>query len=166
MKADERRRMENQLMVMGLNRLTDPELVPQMAKLITSHEFFLGMLNECDQAKRTEMYEALRPHLSFKPWPLERYIMKLKEHADAVESHGRPIQVGDQTFVETPMERATACLVDLTCCKCTRTATFPGNTAVEAILAAREAGWVRDVALQKEICPRCPAIRDQKVGHA
>jgi hypothetical protein len=62
MNQDERRKLENQLVVMGLNRLDDPELIQEMAKLINQHPgfsnphaFFLGFINECDQSKRREM---------------------------------------------------------------------------------------------------------------
>lgn len=160
MNVDERRKLENQLMVMGLNRLEDPELVPQMAAIINQwggHDFFEAMLGECDASKRTEMYEALRPHLKFKPLPLEQYITHIKEHAANVASASEPIQVGTQKFMEVLPEDADACIATLTCYKCTRTEDFVGASPVDAAVKARSAGWVRDLVKQKEICPKCPS---------
>lgn len=166
MRDDERRQLESQLVVMGLNGLSDQNFVPQMAMLINQHpgfssphSFFIGMINECEQSKRTEMYEALRPHLKFDVWPLERYEAKLREHAANVESHSQPIALGEDVYQEVAIEDATGCIVRMTCHKCTRWEEYYGDTPVEAALNARAAGWVRDVTIQKEICPKCPAIR-------
>jgi hypothetical protein len=165
MNDNQKRRLENQLIVMGLNKLNDPLLVPQMARLIPDHNTFLGMLNSCDKEKRTEMYEALRPHLKFQAWPLESYLIRLKEHASNLDSKFKPIKVGDQKFQETSRDTATGCIITLTCCKCTRFEEFYAPTPVQAMCMAREKGWVRDLVREKEICPKCPAIR-KKVGHA
>jgi hypothetical protein len=176
MNADEQRRLENQLMVMGLNKLEDPALVPAMAALINhgyrlmGHDFFLGLINECEQERRYEMYEALKPHLKFKPWPLEKYISVLKEHAGNVASTWAPTEIGEKKsaqpikfngheFEEVAPDDAEGCLLTLTCYKCTRKADFHGITPVQAVMVARHDGWVRDLVMQKEICPKCPAIR-------
>jgi len=162
-------------MVMGLNRLSDPMLVPQMARLIKDHDFFLGMLNECDQEKRTEMYEALKPHLSFKPWPLERYISKLKERAGNIAStekpavigkRSKPFQIRGKQYIDAISREAGAvtCLT-FTCAKCTRMEQFIADTPVQAAIMARQKGWVRDIVRDREICPKCPAVRT-KVGNA
>lgn len=177
MKDDDRRKLENQLIVMGLNRLDDPALIPVLANIVNthpgftnSHAFYLGLLNECDQTKRTEMYEALKPHLKFPVWPLEKYINMLKEHAGNVETHGRPVTVGEKQpikfggieFEEVAADSAEGCILELTCHKCTQSAEFYGLTPVEAVSVARSEGWVRDLLLQKEICPKCPAVREVK----
>ena len=164
MKADEHRKLENQLMVMGLNRLEDPELVPQMAGIINrygGHDFFEALLGECHAEKRTEMYEALRPHLTFKPLPLEQYISHIKERAGNVASAGQPIELGEKKYVEVLPENAQGCIAKLTCYKCTKQQEFFGETPVDAAVHAREAGWVRDLVRQKEICPDCPSAFGQ-----
>lgn len=174
MDIEGRRKLENQLIVMGLNRLEDPELIPELAKLINthpgftnSHAFYLGMLNECNQEKRRKMYDALRPLLTFDVWPLEKYVMLLKQHAGNVESHGHPYKVSDEPvkfggneFREVMPDAAEACLLKLTCYKCTGTEEFYGLTPVQAITVARDTGWVRDLAAQKEICPKCSPLPD------
>lgn len=160
MKLDEQRKLENQLIVMGLNKLHDPNLVPQMARLIPGHEIFAGMLNECDQDKRREMYEAMRPYLRFKPLPLDTYMNQFKEKANAIDSQTTPISIGKQKFEEVAPEEATQCIATLTCAKCTRQKSYIGDTPAAAATAARQAGWVRDLTLQKEICPKCPAVYD------
>ena len=171
MKDDARRKLENQLIVMGLNRLTDPELVPQMAKLIPDGGTLAAMLNECDQEKRREMYYALRPYLPFKPMPLESYLDFFTRRAEAIESEHTPVQVGARVYDDEPVmmgghkfrevrpEEAEGCLLKLTCCKCTKSESFMGLTPVEAITVARGEGWKRDLILQKEVCPKCSGFQ-------
>lgn len=179
MRDDERRKLENQLVVMGLSGLNSPDLVVQMANLINnhpgftnSHAFYLGFINGCPQEKRTEMYEALRPHLKFDVWPLEKYISLLKEHASNVESYYDPVKVGTepirfngQDLQEVGSKDADACLLKLTCYKCTKSAEFYGQTVVTAITVARADGWKRDLAEQKEVCPDCAAT-PETVSHS
>jgi hypothetical protein len=178
MQDDDRRKLENQLIVMGLNKLDDPALIPALANIINSHPgfsnphaFYLGLLNECDQAKRTEMYEALKPHLKFRVWPLEKYVRLLKEHASNVastwappkiESEKQPVKFAGKEFEEVAADSAEGCILKLTCHKCTKSEEFYGLTPVEAVTVARAEGWVRDLMLQKEICPKCPAVREVK----
>jgi hypothetical protein len=169
MNDDERRRLENQLIVMGLNKLTDPELVPQMAKLIPDGGTLAAMLNECDQAKRGEMYYALKPYLPFKPLPLENYLDFFKRRADAIDSEYSPVRLGEPVYDDSPVmmggrkfrevsaSEAEACIMKLTCHKCTKAEEFMGLTPVQAVSVARADGWKRDLALQKEICPKCAA---------
>lgn len=162
MNSDERRKVENQLLMLGLRQLTDPQLIEQLGQLVTGHEFLLGLINECDQDQRSAMFEAIRPHLRFEPWPLDRYIAKLKQHASNIDSAVNPIEVGDRTFQPVPAAEATGCVLTLKCHKCTGAEDFYGETPVTAMLLARESGWVFDIAIQKHICPRCPAVRERK----
>jgi hypothetical protein len=157
MKDTQRRLLENQLIVMGLRKLTDPELIPQMAELIKDHEFYLGMLNEVSGQQRQEMYEALRPHLKFRPWPLETYVAKMKERAAAIESREQPIAVGDKQYQEVPHTHADGVVVDVKCALCPRTNSYFGKTPLTAVILARQDGWVRDKLLNKEVCPKCPS---------
>lgn len=158
MNQAEKRKLDTQLMVMGLKRLNDPELVPQMARLIKDHDFFMGLLNECDQEKRYEMYHAITPHLSFEAWPLETYIAKLKERAAAIESWSKPITVGEDQFQQVTPDQATGVVIDMTCYKCPRTASFYGETPLSAVILARQDGWVRERGTNKEVCPKCECV--------
>ena len=160
MDAKERRELENQLVVMGMARLNDPELIQQFAVIINTyggHDFFEGLLGECEPVKRTEMYEALRPHLNFNPWPLDTYIEHIKARASMFASRDEPVMAEGQKFMFTTPSDANAVLVTLTCYKCTRQEHFVGATPADAAIKARSAGWIRDLVKQKEICPKCPA---------
>lgn len=166
MNVDEKRRLENKLMVMGLNGLEDPELVPIFAAICNMHpgytdgnEFLMGLINECDQEKRYAMYEALKPHLTFKVWPLDLFVRKLKQHAQNVESRDQPIEIGKKLYKETAAQFADMAFVELTCYKCKRINGFIDKTMVGAMIKAREKGWVRDLANNKECCPPCKATR-------
>lgn len=177
MNDDDRRKMENQLIVMGLKNLTDPELVQQMARLITDGGFLAGLLNECPQEKRSEMYYALKPYLPFKPLSLDHYMDFFRRRADAIDSAYSPVVIRDDAFAAAPVfdenpviiggnkfqevaaGDAEACVLKLTCYKCTKSEEFMGLTPVEAVTVARNMGWVRDLTMQKEICPKCPAVR-------
>lgn len=75
MNQDERRKLDNSLMKMGLARLNDPALLPQLGFMVQGHKHLRELLLACEPEKRTEMYEALRPHLGFKPEPLDKYLM-------------------------------------------------------------------------------------------
>ena len=130
-------------MVMGLARLEDPELIAQLGRLVTDGGFLAGLLNECPLAKRREAYEAIRPHLRFKPLPYEHYEHFFRIRADAIASSYSPVIVGD-------------CILRFTCYKCQKRKKYRGRTPADAAVKARKAGWVRDLTLNKEFCPKCP----------
>jgi hypothetical protein len=159
MNQDEKRRLENSLIRMGLAKLDDRQLMPQLGAIVSAakdpHEFLRGMLNECAQDKRVEMYEALRPHLRFAPKPLDVYIAELKEHAGNVESWGDAVKVGENKYEVVPVGESTGAVITLRCSTCTRTHDYYGDTPVQAVILARQDGWVRDKATQKEVCPKC-----------
>lgn len=163
MNQTDRRQLENQLMVMGLGGLSDPALISQFAMLVNMygpklgghHEFFGKMLGSCDADKRREMYEAMRPHLMFEPKPLDVYIAQIKERAAAAESKAQPIAVGEEQYQEVEKESATGCVAEFVCYRCTHFQRFLGATFVDAVVSGRNSGWVRDLTLQKEVCPKC-----------
>lgn len=167
MNQDEKRELETQLIVMGMKSLSDPGLVEQLARLIPDGSVLAGLLNECDQDKRREAYEALRPHLRFKPLPLDKYEEFFARRASQVASHHKPVEVGvdpiivgSERFQQVAADDATGCVITFTCSKCTFQQQFVGETPVGTAIQARDAGWVRDIIKQKEICPKCPAIRE------
>lgn len=163
---DEKYMLDTMLLVRGLPGLDSPELVPRLAALIKNHEDFMGMIAETDDPKRVEMYEALRPHLTFKPWPLERYMEKIVERAGNAASSWAPVEIGDKAYKPVPAAMADKVLLTFSCYKCTRVERFVGDTVVSTAIQAREKGWVRDLVRDKEICPKCPAANRQKYGRA
>lgn len=165
MNQDEQRDLETQLLVRGFTGLDDPALVPSLARLIHNHEDFIGALGEVDDCKRPEMYEALRPYLPFQPWPLDKYVARICERASAVASTWAPIDIGEKRYQPVPAQMADAVILTFECCKCTRIEQFLGPTPVQTAIVAREKGWVRDLLNDREICPKCPAIRT-KYGRA
>lgn len=156
MNQTERRKLDNQLIVMGLHKLEDPRLLPALGQLVPNHQFFRSLLNECVPEKRREMYEALRPHLKFQPKPLDVYMAELTTKASEIASRAEPIVVGDDKFEQVNPADATEVIATLTCYKCTRQQEFIGKTPADAAIQARNAGWVRDLVKNKEVCPKCP----------
>jgi hypothetical protein len=151
MHADEKRKLENQLLVMGLKGLTDPELIAQLGSLCIDGGMLAGMLNECDKSKRRKMYEAIRPHLKFKPLPFEHYANFFKIRAENIASQASPVIVGERCMI-----------VKLRCTICAKFKAFKADTAVEAMLLARKAGWAHDLMTEKEFCPKCVRTRAKK----
>jgi hypothetical protein len=165
----------------GLSTLDDPQgLVAQLGFLIEDDQHFKQVINRCDPKHRRDLYEALRPHLSFTPRALDVYIAELGMEAEIqqlprLDEEGRfvPFRVQDirvssdreedelrssiREFVEAAI---TQHHLVLTCRSCTRTETFHGGRRVDAIQKARQAGWTYGLDATGggyEICPECPA---------
>lgn len=156
MAITEKRKIENKLLMMGLKKLSDPGLVEQLGRLIPNEDILLGMINECDEEKRSEMYDAIRPHLKFHVRELDYYVNKIKERANAAASRAQPISIGEEQYAQCREVDATMVIIDFRCHSCGRMGMFHAKTPVTAVILARQAGWVHDNALNKEICPRCP----------
>lgn len=169
MNAKERRQLENLLMVTGLAQLHDPELIQQLADLVSNwrgdrHEFLRDLLNECDADKRYEMYQAIAPKLTFAPLSFVQYEGQIAEKAGAAVSRRqmrvegeapKPIEIGDRLFVKVPRSDATGAIATVRCHQCDAVMRFVAETPVGAMTAARAAGWRRDPGPNKEICPEC-----------
>jgi hypothetical protein len=172
MDQKEKRQLENQLLAEGLAKLDSPELIEQMANLVNNwpgdrHEFLMGLINECDDKDRSEMYNFIRPHLKFKPLPLDTYVAHIAERAGAMVSQNRmrvegsrprPIQIGRDTFVPVPKEIATGAVATVKCHRCNKGEKFHAATPVGAMLKARQAGWIREPGINKECCAECTAL--------
>ena len=97
MDFDERRKLENMLMTQGLAGLNDPELIQQMANLVsnfpgseeTKHDFLAELLNQCDADKTYQMYHAIAPHLTFEAEPLSFYQSRTARKAENMVSQRR-----------------------------------------------------------------------------
>lgn len=171
MNQTEKRKLETQLLEMGLAKLNDPELIQQLANLVSAwrgdrHEFLRDLLNECDADKRYEMYQAIAPKLQFKPWPLQQYEMQIAEKAGALVSQLKmrvegsrptPIQVGRDTFVRVPKALSNQAVATVRCHRCPKVERFADDTPAGAMLQARKAGWIREPGINKECCADCSA---------
>jgi len=163
MNAEERRKMETDLIKSGFSGLNDPELIPAMATLITNHEILRALLNDCSRAERGQMLEALRPHLPFEAREVEYYEERTAEKFRDWENERNKIIAGDQQFERTLRELATHAVVKLKCYKCTKESrNYAGDTPLGAVISARQDGWVREKETNKEVCPKCPCADRSK----
>ena len=158
----------------GLSTLEDPEpLLAQLGFLVRDHEHLRSLLATCEPQERRNMYEALRPNLSFPAKPLDVYMAEVAMDAAArqlpVMGEGGkllPFQVpevrSDEAIAQAAVDEQLAKQRIWVCCrKCTREEVFHGNTKANALMALRNAGWTYDEIQGdgREICPDCPAVR-------
>jgi hypothetical protein len=178
MDQHEKRKLENELMVMGLAQLNDPALIQQLAMLVNAwpedrHEYLMSLLNECEPAQRSEMYNAITPYLHFKPWSLDTYLMRNAEKAGAMISQNRlrvegeapkPITVGGVDYAAVPLRDATHAIATVRCHVCNKVEKFLADTPAGAMIAARKDGWQRDKSVNKEICAICVEDRQMEAA--
>ena len=155
MNQAEKRRLENELIVMGLPGLDDPALVQAMADIVNAYpfpaervEFFCDLLNECEGPRRREMYEAMRPRLAFAVPPLDSCEEKIAAKAEQKLRSWRP----EAAHEIAPLEEV---FVDLTCHGCARVQEFVGLTTADARAEARNQGWGRGPEPGHAYCPEC-----------
>lgn len=181
MDATEKRQIETQLLKMGLAGLQangdpTPELVGQLAETVNNwhgapnrhgewidrHKFLRDLLAECDKKDRTEMYEAIKPHLKFAVKPLADYESMMTERINVLTSKGAaraegravaPIEIGGKKFRAARADEATNAIATLHCQRCWKKKRFIADTPVSALIAARNAGWKR--MPEKWTCPAC-----------
>lgn len=158
-----------------------PELIGQLAGMVNTwqgapnrhgewidrHKFLRDLLAECDKQYRSDMYEAIVPHLKFKARPLSHYETMMTERMSGLISKGaarvegrapHPIEVGGKKYAAAPAALATHAVATLHCQRCFRKKRFLADTPVGAMIAARKAGWKRlydKESIQKETCPNC-----------
>lgn len=158
MTQDEKRKLENELTVMGLPGLDNPDLVQSMADVVNGYpipaeraDFFCEMLNECEGAERREMYEAMRPLLSFPVPSLDACEARMAAKAERMI---RPRGLRPVAKEFDPTER----VVTMECGGCGKTEPFTDITTVGAMLEARKAGWGRGPKAGREYCASCRLI--------
>lgn len=164
-------RINRMLGLHGLGSLDDPGTVQQLAYLVADHEHFRQILSKCAHSLRRQMYDAMAPYLRFKARPLDVYVSQCGELAErmqwptldgagALRPFKPPAPVGsDAAIAQAAVDRAMAKgRLTLTCRKCTRVEEFYGERLVDAVQAARVAGWTYDElgGTGQEICPECP----------
>jgi hypothetical protein len=153
---DEKRQLENELTVMGLPGLDDPALVQTMADIVNGYpipgervEFFCDMLNECEGARRREMYEAMRPRLAFVVPSLDACEARIAAKAERmIRPKGLPVAAKD----EGALPEGT---IEIECGGCGKKEQFAGSTPAAAMLEARKAGWGRGPRRGWEHCAEC-----------
>jgi hypothetical protein len=170
---DSKRKLENQLLTMGLAGLNDPELIQQLADLVSAwpgdkHDFLRDLINECEPDKRYEMYHAIAPKLRFKALSLPQYEAQIALKAGEMVSQRRmrvegdrpqPIEIGGHKVQITSQERANCGWAVVRCHVCNRVEKFISDTPVGAVIEARKAGWKKDPAVDLEICLGCQALQ-------
>jgi len=165
--SDEKRKLENELLAMGLPSLDDPNLVQVMADLVNGYpipgeraEFFCELLNECEGRHRRDMYEALRPRLSFDVPTLDQCEARIAARAERLIRPGSKLP-GNSPAEEKPLELA----VELTCGGCKRAEEFTGRTIADAMGNARKAGWGRGAKRDfLEYCAECRLASMPQMG--
>ncbi len=168
MTPSERMKINRELGQHGLAQLDNPGgLCQQLGFLVKDNAEFGRLIMKCLPEERRNMYEALRPHLSFTPDPLDVYIARAGADAEArqlptIGKNGELLPFRVQEIGQKAIQEALAKHhLKIVCRKCTREQEFHGLTKGEAIKAAREAGWTYDEVKGdgREICPECPAVR-------
>lgn len=160
----------------GFGGLGTDGVVQGIAKKVTDHDHFRQLLTRWEPGERQIIYETLRPHLKFRPKPLDVYLMEAK---DLAERKQLPTIAADGTLSEYKSPEVglrkiagSAILEDIetsrsggrklfvTCAKCTKQEAFTGTTLVDAATHARTAGWKYQEVDGKptETCPECSTL--------
>jgi hypothetical protein len=169
MNQKEKRKLETQLIAEGLAPLNDPELIEQLANLVSNwpgdkHDYMRDLINECEPENRYEMYHAIAPKLRFKALSLDQYLAQIALKAGEMISQGRmkvegvappPIVIGEQKLAIVPRSEATGALATVRCHRCPKVDRFHHETPAGAMIEARKAGWTREKGVNKETCPKC-----------
>lgn len=163
----------------GLGRLEDGAgLMAQLGFLVEDHNHLRDLIAKCDPAERWNMYESLKPYLGFEAHSLDWYVSEAGRMAEAKQlpvmapdGALKPFLVpqvhSDAAFAQDAINRAFAKeVLTLTCAKCTKVAQFPGDRKIDAVFAARAAGWTYNELNNtgREICPACdvaPTSREE-----
>lgn len=153
----------------GLGSLDDPNIVQSMAFLIRTHDHFRQVLLAVDPENRRMAYQALSPHLRFRPKTVDQYEMegaRLAEEAkkptfDSAtgtikEFDSKPIEIrAMEAIQQSRIARETKGSLSLVCKRCTKEGVFPGKNRKECAREAVNAGW-RQVN-DRDLCPECAA---------
>lgn len=176
MTQDEKRQLENLMMVKGLNGAIDPDQLQFLADMVSRwpfnrQEFFTDLLNECEPTKRYEMYQAIAPRLSFKALSFVEIETAIAAKASKMVSHKamrvvgdapEPVHVGGKKYAVVDAFESDQAMATVKCHVCHREEHFLAPTPVGAMIEARKAGWTRDRAINKERCPDCPELKPRR----
>lgn len=176
--------MRRTLAAAGLSTDFNAAIAHLSATYVRDHDHFSRLLTEMEPDLRQEMYDAMRPHLSFEPWSCDQYIAHAKEMAEReqlpiLSATGKLMAFKPAQDVSSGMKQAQEALdkaladrtLVLVCAKCTAQEAFYGTTEqtkVDVVLKARRAGWIYDGTGDNpvEICPDCPtSLRGPHEAH-
>jgi hypothetical protein len=166
MKQTDRRKIENQLLAMGLPDLTDPSLIQVVADMVNAYpmpservQFFCDLLNECDLGHRYEMYNALVPKLHFPVPSFPECETRIAAKAERMvgKDFRQSGKKDDYNFGRTLL---------LKCRGCEAEKTFGGLTLADAMMSAKKEGWGRGPIPGFEYCAECRmnAMQPASVG--
>jgi hypothetical protein len=156
----------------GLPTLDKPGAVAHLAGMVEDHQHFTELLRACEPALRREMYEAMRPHLRFAALPLDDYIIRAKEQAEAGELLVMDTQ-GNLKAYSMPqvfLQQMAAFELYVACSRCATLAIFLGRNQADAIANGRNAGWAWDESIERRhLCTKCleeiPNAMDTETGN-
>jgi hypothetical protein len=164
-----RNKVNHELKKLGLGGLEDRNLMQQLAFFMTNHSVFRSLLMSTKPDQRRNAYEALRPHLSFAPKPLEVYEMEGRQKAEREQLPGynaatgeiipfKTGEVGDRleelaqdAIRETAFVKGGGFLT-LVCRKCTLEQSWRAKTRKQGDKDAMRDGWRMQEG--KAYCPK------------
>lgn len=141
------------------------EAIKQLAATIRDHKHLETILTSCSPEERGVLYESVRPHLKFFPWPLDRYVSAAGQRAEREQWHvmgedGKLQEFKPAHDVATAQKILASQLAErtltLTCKKCAKEEKFYQigmETAVDVRMKALKAGWI---LVPEVICQDCP----------
>lgn len=166
MNQDHKRALENQLLVMGLPKLDDPNLIQVLADMVNAFpimrervDFFCDLLNECDAGRRYEMYTAMTPRLSFEVPSFGECEIRIAQKAERMVGRTRTAKVKNDAELTDKILR-------LECFGCKEKGAFVGLTLTDAMSQAHKAGWGRGPVAGEEFCGNCrmQALTNTRLG--
>lgn len=151
----ERRKLETQAIIDGFKNKANLEAL-RCLNLIKGHDMLAALLNECPRHERQAMLDAIRAYLPFEAYSVDHYEALMARKFEAYErKRQRMIRECNKQLDQLFRDSVEACVIELKCSKCERTGNFAGDTLVGAVVVARQDGWVREKATNKEVCPEC-----------
>ena len=177
----ERSKVDHELRRLGFGSLDDPNLIPQIACLIRTHEQFRGQLFSVLPEQRHNAYNSLRPHLPFEAKPLDVYEAEMKLMAEQQQLptwdgsvYPKPFEVpkitlekkAEEAIVKAEKENKEHGYLSLVCSFCLKQDVFVGETRKEAAKDAVAKGWrprYKNTEPHKVIdslCPECVGSRN------
>lgn len=152
-------------------KLNINEAIAALAGTIRDHAHFQRLITEAEPSTRQNFYESVRPHLKFRPKPLDVYIadaqqMAEREKLPVLGPNGELLPFRPAQDVATGVRDAEDAIarsiaestLTLKCVKCTTEETFykvGAETKVGVMMKVRRAGWVYDPVTETETCPKC-----------
>jgi len=151
------KRMNAYLGKHGFSPLTDPNVIPQLALMISDHERFRKLLVTVEPDKRLEAYEALRPHLRFEAKPLDVYVAEAADIAARSQEQSPLEMLAQDAIRRNQRDLEARGVFTLVCERCTKEAHFRAKNRYQGAEDAKQLGWVKDSG--KIYCPECDKAR-------